>query len=67
MDGVVLDARRAAPVGAQGRFRIRGLEMGRYVVEVFEGTQLRHAEVVEVDAKRRGAELEISLNLPPGR
>lgn len=60
-EGVFLNFRRDAPVDNQGRFSIGGLEMGTYVVEVFEGSILRHAQRVEIDPNRPATQLVISV------
>jgi hypothetical protein len=59
-EGLFLAERRESPVSAGGRFSIGGLEMGTYLVEIFEGTKLRHVETVEIDLKQPRTHLVIS-------
>ena len=62
-EGVVLNVSREADVSRDGRFTIGGLEMGVYLVEVFDGAKLRHVETVEIDFKQQNTRLRISV--PP--
>lgn len=62
VEGVFLHVSREGPVPASGRFSIGGLEMGTYLVEVFEASKLRHIETVEIDPKRRDTHLNISVS-----
>jgi hypothetical protein len=56
---------REAPISREGRFAIGGLEMGAYLVEVFDGSKLRHTETVEIDLKQPNTRLRISLPVGP--
>ena len=38
-----------------------GLEMGGYLLEVFEGAKLRHVETVELDIKQPNTHVRISI------
>jgi hypothetical protein len=60
-EGVFLHASREAPISHGGRFTISGLEMGAYVVEVFNGSKLRHAETVELNFEHPERQLQISV------
>ena len=64
-EGVVLNVSREAPISREGRFAIGGLEMGAYLVEVFDGSKLRHTETVEIDLKQPNTRLRISLPVGP--
>lgn len=64
-EGVFLNVSREAPVSRAGRFTIGGLEMGTYLVEVFDGSKLRHAETVEIDNKEPERHLRISISPGP--
>jgi len=61
VEGVFLHTSREAPISHAGRFTISGLETGVYVVEVFNGSKLRHAETVELDFKQPQRQLQISV------
>jgi len=63
--GVFLHTAREAPISREGRFRIEGLEMGSYVVEIFDGAKLRHAETLELDTARPDIKLRISVKPGP--
>ena len=39
--------------------------MGAYLVEVFDGSKLRHTETVEIDLKQPNTRLRISLPVGP--
>jgi hypothetical protein len=64
-EGVVLNVSREAPIPRGGLFTIGGLEMGTYLVEVFDGAKLRRVETVEVHAKQPNTRLRISLAAGP--
>jgi hypothetical protein len=63
VEGVFLNVRREAPVLGGGWFRIEGLEMGTYLVEVFDGSKLRHTETVEIDPREPERQLKIPIPL----
>lgn len=63
VEGVFLHASREAPILPRGMFSIDGLEMGTYLVEVFEGSKLRHVETVEIDPNKPVTQLKIAI--PP--
>jgi len=60
-EGMFLNRRKEEPVGTSGKFSIGGLDMGTYLVEVFEGSKLRHVETVEIDTNQLDTHLTISL------
>jgi hypothetical protein len=62
IEGVFLYASREAPIEKNGRFSVAGLDMGTYLVQVFDGPKLRHIETIEIDTNRLLTELTISLN-----
>jgi hypothetical protein len=49
VEGVFLNERREAAVQDNGTFRVGGLEMGRYLVQVFQGPELRDVRSIEID------------------
>jgi hypothetical protein len=46
----------------QGRFSIEGLEMGAYLVEVFDGPKIRHVETVDIDTREPERRLTIVVD-----
>lgn len=64
-EGVVLNVSKEAPISREGRFTIGGLEMGAYLLEVFDGFKLRHTQTVEVDIRQPNSRLRISLSPGP--
>ena len=60
-EGVFLHTSREAPISHGGRFTISGLEMGVYVVEVFNGPKLRHSETVQLNFEHPERQLQISV------
>jgi hypothetical protein len=60
-EGVFLHADKESPISSAGKFSLDGLEMGTYLVEVFEGAKLRHVETVEIDPKQPSTHLTISI------
>jgi len=64
VDGVFLHSRKESPVSRSGQFHVGGLEMGTYLVQVFENAKLRHVETVEIDTKTPSRHLKISLAQP---
>ena len=60
--GVFLNEWREAQVDHEGKFEVSGLDMGVYVVEVFHGTRLLHAETVEIDIDQAVTTLSIVLD-----
>ncbi len=60
-EGVFLDFTREAPILLTGHFSLEGLKMGTYLVEVFDGSKLRHVETVEIDTRRPNTELQIAI------
>lgn len=64
VEGVYLHESREAPVQGSGHFSVPGLWIGEYLVEVFEGSKLRHVESVEIDTKEPNTHLTISLPGP---
>lgn len=61
VEGVFLHEIREAPIQGSGHFSVPGLWIGEYLVEVFEGSRLRHVETVEIDTKEPNTRLRISL------
>jgi hypothetical protein len=61
IDGVFLFVRKDTPVRKNGTFSIGGLEMGTYLVEVFEGSKIRHSQSIEIDPNLPITELTILL------
>jgi hypothetical protein len=66
-EGVVLNVTREAPVSREGRFDIGGLEMGTYLLEVFDGSKLRHAETIKIDMKQPNTHITIAIPIPPSQ
>ncbi len=64
IEGVFLNLRRESPIGGTGHFSISGLEMGAYLVQVFEGAKLRQVETIEIDTNIPSTHLKISLSGP---
>ena len=62
VEGVFLHEIREAPVEGSGHFSVPGLWIGEYLLEVFEGSRLRHVETVEIDTKEPNTVLRISLS-----
>jgi len=62
VEGVFLHTSREAALPGSGRFSVGGLEMGAYLVEVFEGSVLHHVETVEIDPKKLETHLTISID-----
>ena len=60
-EGMYLNAVREGPVQPSGGFSIEGLQMGTYLLEVFEGSILRHVETLEIDLKQPDTRLTISI------
>jgi hypothetical protein len=61
IEGVYLNATREGPVFPSGKFSIGGLDMGTYLLEVFEGSALRHAETLDLDMKQPNTRLTVSI------
>jgi hypothetical protein len=61
VEGVFLHEIREAPIQGSGHFSVPGLWIGKYLVEVFEGSKLRHVEAVDMDTKEPNVNLMISL------
>jgi hypothetical protein len=61
VEGVYISARREGPVTASGKFWVAGLGMGTYLVEIFEGTKLRHSQTLEISPKRPTTHLSVSI------
>jgi len=59
-EGIFLHASRETRISPAGRFKIDGLEMGAYLVEIFEGSKLRHIESLEIDGKHSENHLRVS-------
>jgi hypothetical protein len=60
--GVFLNESRESAVAANGTYEIQGLEMGTYLIEVFEGSKLRNAQIVELDQNRPITDLPVSVH-----
>jgi hypothetical protein len=60
---VVLPVIREAPVLREGRSTVGGLEMGAYLMEVFEGAKLRRVTTVEMDP--RTPDTHVTISIPP--
>jgi hypothetical protein len=61
IEGVSLNVSKEAPISSSGKFLIAGLTMGAYLVEIFEGSKLRHVEELEIDPKEPSTHLNISI------
>jgi len=59
--GVFLPDRRESPVGRDGKFEVSGLDMGTYLLEVFDGARLLLAKKVELDTRKPVTEVSIKL------
>lgn len=57
VDGVFLNTRREARIQKDGSFEAGGLDMGAYLISVFEGGRLRHVQRVEIDTNRQVTEV----------
>ncbi len=65
VEGVFLHVSRESPLVGPGKFSVGGLEMGTYLVEIFEGSKLQHVQRVEIDSKAQDTHLSIShMQLP---
>ena len=64
--GVLLRDSREARVDKHGRFEIGGLDAAVYVVEVFNGSRLIHAETLEMEIGKPVTELSIKLGQSSG-
>jgi hypothetical protein len=62
VEGVFLPESRESPVSPAGKSSVSGLDMGMYLVEVFEGSKLRHVETVAIDTNRLQTDLVISIS-----
>jgi hypothetical protein len=62
IEGIFLHISREAPVVAAGRFSVSGLDMGTYLVEIFEGGKLRHVETIEIDPNQPTTHLKVKLS-----
>jgi len=60
-EGVFLHASRESPIDGRGQFSISGLEMGTYLIEVFDGSRLRHVQTIEIDTRVPDTRLNISI------
>ena len=65
LHGVFMHFSREALVDEAGKFEIDGLDMGAYVVEVFDGPKLLHAETLEIDITRHITELSLKIPANP--
>lgn len=61
VEGVFLPASREAPIQKGGTFSVGGLEMGTYLVQIFEGSKPRHVQAIEIDPNQQVTHLTISL------
>ena len=61
IEGVFVHVCKESPVSREGKFSVGGLQMGTYLVEVFEGSKLRHVEAVAIDPKKPETHLSISI------
>ena len=57
-----LHATKEVPVFEDGRFSVGGLEMGRYLVEVFDGPILLYIDTIEVDPNMPERHINISIS-----
>jgi hypothetical protein len=62
VEGVFLNTTCESPIANDGNFSVGGLEMGTYLVEVFQGQKLRHVQTVEIDAKQASTRLSKSIS-----
>jgi hypothetical protein len=53
---------REAVIDGSGHFSVGGLEMGTYLVEVFDHAKLYHFETVEIDTRSPTTHLKIPLS-----
>lgn len=63
VEGMFLHASQEAPLDHSGRFAIGGLEMGIYLVQVYQGSELRHVETIKIDPNHMVTQLSISIPL----
>jgi hypothetical protein len=61
VEGVFIHTAKECPLPHSGKFSIGGLEMGTYLVQVFEGGSIRHVEAIEIDPKREDTYLTIEI------
>jgi hypothetical protein len=65
-EGVFLNESRESPVKKDGAYSVGGLEMGAYLVQVFEGASLRSVKMIELDGNRPVLDLPISIQRGEG-
>jgi len=63
VEGVFLHVSRTSQVSGAGAFSVDGLDMGTYLVEVFESAKLRYIHTVEIDTNKRLTKLVIDIPL----
>jgi hypothetical protein len=62
LDGIFLQATRESPLQRGGAFSVEGLEMGFYLLKVFEGSKLRHVQSIDVDPMKPLVDLRVSIS-----
>lgn len=62
VEGTFLHVRREAVIDRLGHFSVSGLEMGSYLVEVFDNAKLAHLETVEIDSRSPTTHLQLRLS-----
>lgn len=59
VQGVFLEDRREISVSPDGRFTAEGLDMGTYLVQIYDGTQLRGQSIVEIDSNTSPVQINV--------
>ena len=60
VDGMFLHVKKDAAISKDGTFSVGGLEMGKYLVQVFEGSEIRSIRSLEIDPKTTLTEVSIT-------
>jgi hypothetical protein len=61
VEGVFLHSSKESPISGAGTFSVGGLDVGTYLVEIFEGSKLRYAESLDIHSRQRTTNLTISV------
>lgn len=64
VEGIFLDFRREVPVDKTGAFSVGGLDMGAYLLQLFDRGKLQSTRYVEVDPKEPEVKAEFFLQRP---
>ncbi len=64
VEGVFLQVRKEGPILGSGKFSVEGLDMGTYLVEIYDNSRLRRVEEIEIDSNKPNTYLVLSI--PPG-